>query len=158
MVAEDCTGRGPRFPSVEPKGKIVITLEIPSDLLYTEPHSWLARPAGTLTETPLRTGVTPDAVDGLDIVAVNLPTVRTQVEAGAPCAVLWTSAWTALTVLAPIGGLVTLTNTAALANPRIVVEDPFGAGWLFAVLPSPTTTTSGLLTAAQYRNALNDAA
>ena len=90
--------------------------------------------------------------------AVNLPTVRTHVEAGTPCAVLWTSAWTALTVLAPIGGLVTLTNTAALADPRTVVEDPFGAGWLFAVLPSPTTTTAGLLTAAQYRHAPGTAA
>ena len=63
-----------------------------------------------------------------------------------------------VTVLAPISGPVTLTNTAALADPSIVVEDPFGAGWLFAVLPSPTTTTAGLLTAAQYRNALHAAA
>jgi len=142
-----------RFESTE--GEIVITLEIPSGPLYTETHSWLARPGGALTETPLRTGITADALCGLDIVAVNLPTVRTHVEAGTPCAVLWTSAWTAVTVLAPIGGLVTLTNTAALADPSIVVDDPFGAGWLFAVLPSPTTTTSGLLTAAQYRNALH---
>ena len=30
----------------------MITREIPSDLLYTETHCWLARPTGTLTVTP----------------------------------------------------------------------------------------------------------
>ena len=134
------------------------TLEIPSNRLYTATHTWLTHPVDPLAETPLRIGVTPDAFDGLDIVAVNLPPVRSYVEAGAPCAVLWTSAWAAITVLAPISGVVTSTNAAPVIDPEILVKDPFDTGWLFAVLPSPAHTTDELLTAVQYQLARDDAA
>ncbi|WP_068279675.1 glycine cleavage system protein H [Aldersonia kunmingensis] len=134
------------------------TPEIPYGLLYTDSHSWLAPAVGSPGETPQRTGVTPEALADLEIVAIDLPPVRSYVEAGMPCAALWTSAWTPVTILAPIGGLVTMTNSAAVTIPRLVVDDPFGAGWLFAVLPSIESTEEALLTADQYQLARGKAA
>ncbi|WP_406273968.1 glycine cleavage system protein H [Nocardia sp. NBC_00881] len=132
--------------------------QIPTDRRYTAGHSWLAlAPGDHLADYPIRCGVAKAAVEGVDVVALDLPAVRSTVMIGAPCALIWTSARSAITLAAPITGLVTLANTAVVDDPRLVAADPFHAGWLFAVLPTLTASTAGLLTAAQYANGLGAA-
>ncbi|MDV7086404.1 glycine cleavage system protein H [Rhodococcus opacus] len=132
--------------------------KIPSDRRFTATHSWLAlAPGQSFSDYPLRAGVTDTALDEIEVVGLELPAVRSTIEAGAPCALVWTSARTVVTVFAPISGLVTMTNTEALANPQLVADDPFHRGWLFAVLPSSTSSAYGLLTPAQYANELSEA-
>ena len=131
--------------------------KIPSDRRYTATHSWVAlAPGANFSDFPLRAGVTDRALDDIDVVGVDLPAVRSTVDAGSPCAVIWSSARTAITVYAPIGGLITMTNRDATADPALVAEDPFHAGWLFAILPVPSSSTYGLLTPAQYATELNE--
>lgn len=135
--------------------------KIPSDRRFTATHSWLAlAPGQSFSDYPLRAGgVTDTALDEIEVVGLELPAVRSTIDAGAPCALVWTSARTVVTVFAPISGLVTMTNDDALANPQLVADDPFHRGWLFAVLPpSPTSSAYGLLTPpAQYAHELSEA-
>ncbi|MBB5912195.1 glycine cleavage system H protein [Nocardia transvalensis] len=121
----------------------------PIDRSYTEKHGWLAlAPGDRFSDYPLRVGLTPAFVADRDIVALDLPLVRTLVEAGAPCGAVRTAGHGPCPIYAPISGLVTIHNAAAIARPELVAEDPFHAGWLFAVLPTPGSTMNGLLTAA----------
>src|SRR6478609_2332350 len=132
--------------------------KIPSDRRFTATHSWLAlAPGQNFSDFPLRAGVTDAAVDEVEVVSLELPAVRSTIEAGAPCALMWSSNRTPITVYAPISVFVTLTNSDALANPALVADDPFHRGWLFAVLPLPTSSAYGLLTPAQYAGELSEA-
>ena len=86
--------------------------QIPSDRRFTATHGWVALPPGqNFSDFPLRAGVTDRALDDIDVVGVDLPAVRSTVDAGSPCAVIWSSARTAVTVYAPISGLIV--NTAS---------------------------------------------
>jgi glycine cleavage system H protein len=130
---------------------------LPADRMYTSSHGWLAlAPNETLEDYPLRIGITAAALEGLDVSSLDLPQVGTTVEAGTACAVIRTSAQTALTMYAPISGRVTMTNIAVIQESRLVARDPYTAGWLFAVLPGPTSSIEDLLTAAQYVDELSE--
>jgi glycine cleavage system H protein len=125
--------------------------QFPIDRTYTDKHSWLALAPGTrFSDDPLRTGVTPTAVTDLDIVSLELPPVRSTVQANTPCGVIRTASGSAIPIYAPIGGLVTIHNAEALGNPRLVAEDPFHAGWLLAILPAADSSANELLTQTQY--------
>lgn len=125
--------------------------KFPPDRRYTKVHSWLAFPPGdTLADFPLRVGITDIALAGADVSRIDMPPVRSTVDAGSPCAVVWSSGGTAIRVYAPISGLITMTNSTAAENPSVVANDPFHDGWLFAILPIPASSAHGLLALAQY--------
>jgi glycine cleavage system H lipoate-binding protein len=42
-----------------------------------------------------------------------------------------------LAFVAPLGGRIAAVNAAAAADPRLVEETPYGAGWLLAIEPDP---------------------
>jgi glycine cleavage system H protein len=131
------------------------TNPVPPDRRYTDVHSWLAPAAEKgLGAHPLRVGITETAVDEVHIIAVELPRIQTAIEAGEPCALIWTSPLSAMPVYAPITGLVSAVNLAVRADPGIVARDPFHAGWLFAVLPIDESSTDELLTASDYADLL----
>jgi glycine cleavage system H protein len=135
------------------------TQSIPTDRRYTDADSWLAlTPDERPGDRPLRVGITETAVEGIRIISVELPRVRTAVEAGEPCALIWTAPLSAMPVYAPITGLVTEVNATVRDDPGVVARDPFDAGWLFAVSPTDTSSTDDLLTASDYENRLNGAA
>lgn len=123
----------------------------PDDRTYTDQHSWLAlAPGGRLSDYPLRTGLTPAVVAGRDITAVELPPVRSLVEAGVRCGAIHPATGPAFPIFAPISGLITIHNPEVFARPELLAADPFRAGWLFAILPTPRSSTNGLLTYARY--------
>lgn len=128
---------------------------VPADRQYTDIHSWLALSADQqLGDRPLRVGITGAAVEGIHIISVELPRVGAAIAAGEPCALIWSRPLSVMPVYAPITAVVTAVNAGVREDPGIVARDPFHAGWLFTVLPSCESSTTGLLTASDYADLL----
>jgi len=125
----------------------------PDDLKYTSEHEWVREPgehAGSV-----RIGITEYAQDALgDIVYVSLPEVGDSVEGGTTCGEL-ESTKSVSDVYAPISGEVVARNDALDATPELVNTDPYGAGWLFEVVPTAGTEPKGLMDAATYQASLD---
>jgi glycine cleavage system H protein len=116
----------------------------PAGLHYTVEHEWVADPTGPVA----RVGVTAHAVSALgDVVFLGLPAVGDTVSAGAECGEI-ESTKSVSALYAPVSGVVTAVNEAAVAAPEIVNADPYGEGWLFEV--GQPTAQARLLDAAAY--------
>ncbi|GAA3683568.1 glycine cleavage system protein GcvH [Nocardioides ginsengisoli] len=125
----------------------------PADLKYTVEHEWLRRPGEAAGS--VRVGITDYAQDALgDIVYVSLPEVGASVEAGSSCGEL-ESTKSVSDVYAPITGEIVAVNEALDATPELVNTDPYGAGWLFEVVPADAGQIEGLLDAAGYEAQLD---
>lgn len=123
----------------------------PRERLYSTSHGWLAlRPLEQLSDYPIRVGLTEVGLGPSRIAGVELPSVRSTIEAGVPCGTIRTDNGAAIEIYAPISGLVTLTNITVIDYPETVSEDPYHRGWLFAVLPTATSSIGSLLTSDQY--------
>jgi glycine cleavage system H protein len=106
------------------------------------------------TAGSVRVGITHFAQDALgDIVYVSLPEVGDKVIAGATCGEL-ESTKSVSDVYAPVSGEVVARNESLDAMPELVNTDPYGAGWLFEVLPAEGETPSGTMDAATYEATL----
>jgi glycine cleavage system H protein len=58
----------------------ITTNPVPTDRRYTDIHSWLAlAPDGRPGDHSLRVGITETAVEGIRIISVELPRVRTAI-------------------------------------------------------------------------------
>lgn len=124
---------------------------IPDDLRYTAEHEWVREPGET--EGSVRIGITDFAQDALgDIVYVQLPEVGLPVTAGEPVGEL-ESTKSVSDVYAPLSGEVVARNEALDGAPELVNSDPYGAGWLFEVVPSNSSELDDLLDAVAYGEA-----
>jgi glycine cleavage system H protein len=124
----------------------------PDDLTYTTEHEWLRRPGEH--DGSVRVGITDYAQDQLgDIVYVSLPELGASVQAGSTCGEL-ESTKSVSDVYAPVTGEIVARNEALDATPELVNTDPYGAGWLFEVVPSDPTQLEGLLDASAYEASL----
>lgn len=118
-------------------------MSVPANLNYTAEHEWLDQTTGTAT-----VGITLYAADALgDVVFVKLPDVGSTIAAGAVCGEL-ESTKSLSDLYAPVSGRVSETNQAAVDNPALINQDPYGAGWLFKV---EISAVGELLTAEQYQ-------
>ena len=125
----------------------------PEDLKYTVEHEWVRDPGEH--DGSVRVGITHYAQDALgDIVYASLPEVGATVSAGDPCGEL-ESTKSVSDVYAPIAGEVVARNEALDATPELVNSDPYGAGWLFEIVPSDRSELDGLLDAAGYQAQLD---
>jgi glycine cleavage system H protein len=125
----------------------------PDDLKYTAEHEWVRVPGEN--DGSVRVGITHFAQDALgDIVYVSLPEVGDTVEAGAPCGEL-ESTKSVSDIFAPIGGEVVARNDALDATPELVNNDPYGAGWLYEVVPADSSAVDGLMDAEAYQATLD---
>ena len=125
----------------------------PADLKYTVEHEWLRQPGEAAGS--VRVGITDYAQDALgDIVYVSLPEVGASVEAGSSCGEL-ESTKSVSDVYAPITGEIVAVNEALDTTPELVNTDPYGAGWLFEVVPADAGQIDGLLDAAGYEAQLD---
>ena len=123
----------------------------PDDLKYTAEHEWVREPGEV--EGSLRVGITDFAQDALgDIVYVQLPEVGLPITAGEPIGEL-ESTKSVSDVFAPVSGEVVARNEALDAAPELVNSDPYGAGWLFEVVPSNRSELDDLLDARAYGDA-----
>jgi glycine cleavage system H protein len=125
----------------------------PEDLKYTSEHEWLREPGQA--EGSVRVGITSYAQDALgDIVFVQLPEVGETVTSGAVVGEL-ESTKSVSEVYAPLGGEVVARNEALDATPELVNTDPYGAGWLYEVVPEDSSAVDGLMDAAAYQATLD---
>jgi glycine cleavage system H protein len=76
------------------------------------------------------------------------------VSAGTPCGEL-ESTKSVSDVYAPVTGEIVAVNEALDATPELVNNDPYGAGWLFEVVPADKGDVDGLLDAAAYEAQLD---
>ena len=127
---------------------------IPSDLRYTKSHEWVRREQdGTVA-----IGISDHAQSALgDLVFVEVPQLGAQVSAGVVCAVV-ESVKAASDVYSPVSGKVIAGNAALAAQPELLNQDPYGAGWLFRVQTNSTADEAALMSAADYANYLAEAA
>ena len=125
----------------------------PEDLKYTTEHEWVRSPGES--EGSVRIGITHFAQDALgDIVYVSLPEVGESVSSGEACGEL-ESTKSVSDVYAPVSGQVSSRNTSLDATPELVNTDPYGAGWLYEVVPEDSSAVDGLMDAAAYRATLD---
>jgi glycine cleavage system H protein len=125
----------------------------PEDLKYTAEHEWV-RSSGE-SEGSVRIGITHYAQDALgDIVYVSLPEVGESVTAGDACGEL-ESTKSVSDVYAPLTGEVSARNTTLDATPELVNNDPYGAGWLYEVVPADSSAVDGLMDAEAYQATLD---
>ena len=54
-----------------------------------------------------------------------------------------------------MSGEVSARNTQLDATPELVNNDPYGAGWLYEVVPSDSGAADGLMDAAAYQATLD---
>jgi glycine cleavage system H protein len=125
----------------------------PEDLKYTTEHEWVRSPGES--EGSVRIGITHFAQDALgDIVYVSLPEVGESVSSGEACGEL-ESTKSVSDVYAPVSGQVSSRNTSLDSTPELVNTDPYGAGWLYEVVPEDSSAVDGLMDAAAYQATLD---
>jgi glycine cleavage system H protein len=125
----------------------------PEDLKYTAEHEWVRSPGES--EGSVRIGITHYAQDALgDIVYVSLPEVGESVSAGEACGEL-ESTKSVSDVYAPLTGEVSARNTSLDSTPELVNNDPYGAGWLYEVVPADAAAIDGLMDAEAYQATLD---
>ena len=124
----------------------------PEDRRYTAEHEWVAESA---SGSGVRVGITHFAQDSLgDIVFVQLPEAGTEVTAGEPLGEV-ESTKSVSEIYAPVSGKVVARNEDLDNDPSVVNTDPYGAGWLFEVVPATPGDIDGLLDAAAYEAQLD---
>lgn len=120
-------------------------MNIPNNLKYSNDHEWL-RVEGEVAYV----GITAYAVGQLgDIVFVDVPSVG---ETLAKDEVFGSveAVKTASDLLLPVGGEVLAFNEELEANPQIMNDDPFGAGWIVKIQMTDPSEADSLLDAAGY--------
>ncbi len=121
--------------------------DVPTHLQYTAEHEWIDGAA------PATVGITRNAADALgDIVYLELPTVGSEVTAGAVIGEV-ESTKSVSELFSPVSGTVVEVNQEAVDEPSVVNREPYGAGWLFRV---DVTSTGELLSAEEYAARITD--
>jgi glycine cleavage system H protein len=114
--------------------------QLPEDLYYLmDKHVWLRRaPDGTVT-----VGIN-DVARHLagTVVAVTPKRAGRTVPRGQSVATIESSKWVG-PVPAPVSGEIVEVNEAVRRTPRLLNEDPYGAGWIVTLRPSAWEAESG---------------
>ena len=97
-------------------------------------YQWLQVEDQTLT-----IGVNEEGLSEIsEITAVHLPAENEDVAADEICAEVETDEGP-LNIYCPVDGKVVEINATVVENPSLIMEDPFGDGWLVRVEPSNTS-------------------
>jgi glycine cleavage system H protein len=127
-------------------------------LRYTKSHEWLRTAHGEAPNGVVEIGISDHAQSALgDLVFVEVPEVGRALTAGEACAVV-ESVKAASDVYSPVNGKVIASNAALAAQPELLNQDPYGAGWMFRVQTNSPPDGAGLMSAADYANYLADEA
>jgi glycine cleavage system H protein len=115
-------------------------------LRFTEEHEWLKQDGDEVI-----VGITEHATEQLgDLVFVELPVEGRTVVWGDGVVTI-ESVKAASDISAPIDGQVTEVNTAIVANPALVNEDPMEDGWFFKMTLADPSELDGLMDEEAYR-------
>src|ERR1700752_375699 len=119
---------------------------VPTDLRYSNSHEWVRRNAdGSVT-----IGITDHAQHALgDLVYAETPEAGRTLAVGEACAVV-ESVKAASDVYSPLAGTVRAGNAALADPPEKINAEPYGAGWLFELVPVDPKAIDKLLDASAY--------
>jgi glycine cleavage system H protein len=127
--------------------------DIPDDLRYAKSHEWVRK----LQDGAVEIGISQHAQSALgDLVFVEVPEAGRSLQAGEAGAVV-ESVKAASDVYSPVSGKVIAGNAELAAQPELVNQDPYGAGWLFRVQTNAPLDEASLMSAAAYAQYLADA-
>lgn len=119
----------------------------PKRLKYTKEHEWVGEEDGLLV-----VGITAHAAEQLgDVTYVELPEAGRKVESGEETALV-ESVKAASDVYAPVAGTIVEANEQLGAQPELVNQDPYGAGWFFKM--KSTDSVKGLMDHDAYQQYL----
>jgi len=118
----------------------------PKEYKYTKEHEWICPEAGDKAKL----GITDYAQSQLgDIVFLDLPAPGTRLTQSKKMGEI--EAVKAVSDLfSPASGQVLEINQAAVDNPKLVNEDPYGAGWLVRLKLSQPTELETLMSSDEY--------
>ncbi len=115
-------------------------------LKFTEEHEWLKQDGDEVI-----VGITDHAAEQLgDLVFVELPAEGITVAKGDEVVTI-ELVKAASDIAAPLDGVITEVNTAVVANPALVNEDPMEDGWFFKMTLADPSELEGLMDEAAYR-------
>ncbi len=125
-------------------------LAYPDDLGYVgETHEWARRDGDVCT-----VGISDYAQHEIgDVVFVELPDIGETVIADGDFGVI-ESVKSAFDVFAPVSGEVVEVNTELETRPELLNEDPYAGGWMIRVRISDAAEFDALMTATDYRTAV----
>ncbi len=117
----------------------------PNDRRYTKTHEWHKLEDGNVT-----LGISKFAVEELtDITFVEVKKKSGPIKAGEAFGEIESVKATS-ELYSGIDGTIVAFNQAAIDNPAIINEDPFGKGWLLKITPSSPAQLDSLLSAGDY--------
>jgi glycine cleavage system H protein len=123
-----------------------MTMNLPSELKYSEEHEWV-RVEGNRAVI----GITDFAQSELgDIVFVELPSVGDEIKAGETFGSV-ESVKTVSELYAPVSGKVVEVNGALNDAPEKVNDSPYGDGWMIVVEMADPSEADQLWSADQYK-------
>ncbi|WP_033818226.1 glycine cleavage system protein GcvH [Kitasatospora sp. MBT63] len=121
---------------------------VPDDLKYSKDHEWVR----SLGKGQVQVGITDHAQRQLgDIVYVELPKTGDRLDQYEPFGSV-ESVKAVSEIFMPLTGRISAVNESLNDEPEQVNTDPFGDGWLVQVELSDPKALDGLLTAAEYRD------
>ncbi len=124
-------------------------MNYPAELKYTKDHEWVRVEGDVAT-----VGITAFAQGELgDIVFVEIETTGESLDEHAVFGTV-EAVKTVSDLFMPIKGTVLEVNPELEANPALVNEDPYGAGWMIKVKIAPDANLNDLLDAAAYEACL----
>jgi glycine cleavage system H protein len=124
-------------------------MNYPAELKYTKDHEWVRVEGDVAT-----IGITAFAQGELgDIVFVEIETVGEDLDEHAVFGTV-EAVKTVSDLFMPVKGNVLEVNPELDANPALVNEDPYGAGWMIKVKIAAGANLEGLMSAADYEASL----
>ena len=118
----------------------------PKDYKYTSEHEWICPESGNKGKV----GLADYAQSQLgDIVFLDLPVPGTQVEQGKKMGEV-ESVKAVSDIFAPASGKVLEVNQPVVDEPKLVNEDPYGAGWLVKLELSKPSELDALMDSDKY--------
>ncbi len=118
----------------------------PKECKYTQEHEWIRSESGNKGKM----GLTDYAQSHLgDIVFLDLPAPGTQVEQFKKMGEV-ESVKAVSDILAPVSGQVLEVNQTVIDEPKLVNEDPYGAGWLVELELSQPSELDALMNSDKY--------
>lgn len=107
-----------------------MTLEYPEDLRYLDSHEYVRL---DLDENTATIGISEFALDQLgDIVFLELPEAGDEIEVGESFGTI-ESVKAVEELYPPVSGTIIEVNDIMIENPELIVDDPYGDGWLLKV-------------------------
>lgn len=104
---------------------------IPGDRYYLDEHHMWAKPSAT--EDRVIVGIDTLGLESLgDLAYVSLEKVGTEVKAGDSIGVIEAAKMTG-DLISPVSGTIVKTNKEIVADPSIVNNDPYEAGWMIEI-------------------------